>query len=176
MVVSGKCWKRLLTSEHLMEGKGCHSPSACFVWLFSQYLCGTKYSKCNHESWWPLPSVTPLARSLASFVSTWLGCSAKDFLEHCNSSCLGFSWTMFSRCSLCQCSFLVVTLFSLKLAHSSWVCIIQFSNGNFSHDYVRQVLILDAFKTFCHGSILDKTVFCLGGKQGTCMLLSDEYN
>ena len=36
------------------------------------------------------------------------------------------------------------------------------------------VLPPDAFETFLHGSILDKTAFCLGEKQG--MLVNDEYS
>ena len=41
-------------------------------------------------------------------------------------------------------------------------------------DYMKQVLTLEAFETFTHGSIFDKAVFCLSEKQG--MLLNDECN
>ena len=41
-------------------------------------------------------------------------------------------------------------------------------------DYMKQVLTPEAFEAFMHGSIFDKTVFCLGEKQG--MLVDDECN
>ena len=37
---------------------------------------------------------------------------------------------------------------------------------------MKQVLTLEAFEAFIHGSIFDKAVFCLGEKQG--MLVNDE--
>ena len=43
-------------------------------------------------------------------------------------------------------------------------------------DYLRQVLTPDALETFCLGRILDKAVFCLAQKQGTCMLVKNEYS
>ena len=39
-------------------------------------------------------------------------------------------------------------------------------------DYLKTVLLPDAFEAFLCGSIFDKTAFCLGGKQG--MLVNDE--
>ena len=41
-------------------------------------------------------------------------------------------------------------------------------------DYLKTVLPPDAFEAFFHGSIFDKTAFCLGKKQG--MLVNDEYS
>ena len=37
---------------------------------------------------------------------------------------------------------------------------------------MKQILTLEAFKAFNHSSIFDKSVFCLGEKQGT--LINDE--
>ena len=39
-------------------------------------------------------------------------------------------------------------------------------------DYLKQVLLPDAFEDFMHRSVLDKTVFCLGEKQG--MIVNDD--
>ena len=39
-------------------------------------------------------------------------------------------------------------------------------------DYLKTVLPPDAFEAFVHGSIFDKTAFCLGEKEG--MLVNDE--
>ena len=39
-------------------------------------------------------------------------------------------------------------------------------------DYLRQVLTLDVFETFCRSSILKKSVFFLGVEQG--MLINDK--
>ena len=39
-------------------------------------------------------------------------------------------------------------------------------------DYLKQVLLTDAFKAFLRGSILTKAVFCFGQKRG--MLVNDE--
>ena len=40
-------------------------------------------------------------------------------------------------------------------------------------DSLKQILLPDAFEAFLNSSIFDKSVFCLGERQG--MLLNDEY-
>ena len=51
-------------------------------------------------------------------------------------------------------------------------CTLCNSQRQIFFNYLKQVLFLDVFEDFMHCSVLDKTVFCLGEKQG--MIVNDD--
>ena len=59
-----------------------------------------------------------------------------------------------------------------SVEHALFECASYDSQGLIFWDYLKEVFPLDAFEAFLHGSIFDKTEFCLGEKQG--MLVNDK--
>ena len=59
-----------------------------------------------------------------------------------------------------------------SVEHVLFECASYDSQRQIFFDYMKQILTPEAFEAFNHSSIFDKTVFCLGEKQG--MLINDE--
>ena len=59
-----------------------------------------------------------------------------------------------------------------SVEHILFECVSYDSQRQNFLDCMKQVLAPEAFEAFIHGSIFDKSVFCLGKKQG--MLVNDE--